>query len=155
MPKRSLESAGDDGFKVPDKVYKGLLNGTIPVTLKKLAASGRKCLRQRRESPKRAIAMNISAPGCQPSSKEPSAELRAAVVAFREALIAEGVKEMQAPGEHSWGEPAYLFLHVFPGEDLYFSYDGLDTVAPILAGLYMAAAQQRGSAKDLPWKPFT
>ena len=44
MPKRSLESAGEDGFKVPDKVYKGLLNGTIPVTLKKLAASGRKCL---------------------------------------------------------------------------------------------------------------
>ena len=39
MPKRSLETAGDDGFKFPDKVYRGLLRETLPAVLRKLSST--------------------------------------------------------------------------------------------------------------------
>jgi hypothetical protein len=149
MPKRSLDAAGEDGFKFPDKVYRGLLRETFPVALRKLSLCSKKLAESRAGSPKRRqVPFGISAPGELPATTEPSADVKAAIIVLRDSLLAE------MHNHHSLvdAKPAFLFLHVFPGEDMYFCYEGLAHVAPILASLYLNAAQASGVCKVERWK---
>ena len=183
MPKRSLETMGEDGFLHPDRVYKGLLTQTLPADLKKLSSCSRDfCRKRANATKKRAVSLCISAPVEASPLQEPSIALREAYYVFRDALLREIREKISScegnvcqgdnnlriipgdlagrsqPGKEIEGaalsQPAYFFVHVFPGDTCYVSYDGLDIVARVLAGLYLEAAEATGCANVVNWKPF-
>jgi hypothetical protein len=133
---------------------------------------------------KRVVSLCISAPAPveASSSQEPSSAIQKAYYVFRDALIEEVREKMSCsegnvcqrdnnlriiPGDlagrsrpamemkgAALSQPAYFFVHVFPGDTCYVSYDGLDIVARVLAGLYLEAAEATGCANVVNWKPF-
>jgi hypothetical protein len=157
MPKRSLESVGEEGFKFPDKVYKSLLRETIPSAFRKLSSCGKKCVLNKADETrpgKGHPSLSIAAPGRVPMPLPivVSNELRIAFLTFRDAMISN-FKEQLIKGDLP--QPAFLFLHVISGEEIYVTYEGMDNIVPLLTDLYLHAAQLRGCTNNTSWKPFS